>query len=298
MRQSADNIKKLSLELGGNAPFIVFDDADIDTAIEGAIASKYRNAGQTCVCVNRFLVQDGIHDEFANRLAQLKIGNGMAEDTQIGPLINEQARVKVGDLPHTSKVRGQTAIAPILGVSVPSEGQGFEGYRQTMSWVAIYWLAMIMVAINCHQLFILGSDQAHQLKTWRWGRREWRFLGYGIVLGLIIVVLLIPFIVVGLALWSLFDSDTVAERVFSVLLMILLAYLMARLMLVFPAIAVGEKFSWSDARRLSARFQYRLILLIGLLPLVTSTVIEFIPNQDVPWVYALTHLIWLPVLAF
>lgn len=189
-------------------------------------------------------------------------------------------------------------IAPVLGVSAPPEDQPFDGYWQTMSWVAIYWLAMIMVAVNCHQLFILGLEQLHQLNTWRWGRREWRFLGYGILFALILMVLLIPFIVVGMATWSLLDNDVIAEWVFMFLLMIPLAYLMARLMLVFPAIAVGEAFSWSDARRLSARFQYRLILLIGLLPLVTSTLIAFIPNQDVPWVYAVTHLIWLPVLAF
>src|SRR3982750_2181368 len=81
MRQSADTIKKLSLELGGNAPFIVFDDADIDAEVEGAIASKYRNAGQTCVCANRIYAQDGIYDEFVSRLAKkvmdLKVGNGV-----------------------------------------------------------------------------------------------------------------------------------------------------------------------------------------------------------------------------
>ncbi|MCH8553500.1 MAG: hypothetical protein LAT62_16300 [Natronospirillum sp.] len=189
-------------------------------------------------------------------------------------------------------------VAPFLGVSVPPEGQPFDGYWQTMAWIAIYWLAMIMVAINCHQLFILGPEQSHQLKTWRWGRREWRFLGYGIVFALILMVLSIPFVVAGMATWSLFDNDVIAEWVFMVLLMIPLAYLMARLMLVFPAIAIGETFSWSDARRLSAHFQYRLILLIGLLPLVTSTLTQLIPNQDVPWVYTVTHLIWLPVLAF
>ena len=99
LRQSADTIKKLSLELGGNAPFIVFDDADLDAAVEGAIASKYRNAGQTCVCANRLYVQAGVHDAFADRLArrvaQFKVGAGTEPDVTIGPLIDEAAIAKV-----------------------------------------------------------------------------------------------------------------------------------------------------------------------------------------------------------
>jgi len=98
MRQCADTIKKLSLELGGNAPFIVFDDANIDKAVEGAIASKYRNSGQTCVCVNRFLVQDGVYDEFATKLTAaveaMKVGNGVDEGVVQGPLINEAGVAK------------------------------------------------------------------------------------------------------------------------------------------------------------------------------------------------------------
>ncbi|WP_456280905.1 NADP-dependent succinate-semialdehyde dehydrogenase [Cupriavidus sp. JZ107] len=99
MRQSADTIKKLSLELGGNAPFIVFDDADLDAAVEGAIASKYRNAGQTCVCANRLYVHDKVYDAFARKLvaavAQLKVGNGVEPRVLQGPLINEDAVAKV-----------------------------------------------------------------------------------------------------------------------------------------------------------------------------------------------------------
>jgi succinate-semialdehyde dehydrogenase/glutarate-semialdehyde dehydrogenase len=99
MQQSAPTIKKLSLELGGNAPFIVFDDADIDAAVEGAIASKYRNAGQTCVCANRLYVQDGIYDKFAEKLvaavAKLKVGNGQDAGVTQGPLIEEKAVLKV-----------------------------------------------------------------------------------------------------------------------------------------------------------------------------------------------------------
>ena len=98
-KQSADTLKKLSLELGGNAPFIVFDDADLDAAVEGAIASKFRNTGQTCVCVNRFLVQDGVYDAFTRKLAdavrKLRVGNALAGEVDQGPLINEAALGKV-----------------------------------------------------------------------------------------------------------------------------------------------------------------------------------------------------------
>ncbi len=99
MRQSADTVKKISLELGGNAPFIVFDDADVDAAVEGAMVSKYRNAGQTCVCANRILVQSGVHDAFAARLATeagtLKVGAGVEAGVQQGPLIDTAALEKV-----------------------------------------------------------------------------------------------------------------------------------------------------------------------------------------------------------
>ncbi|MBZ2207945.1 NADP-dependent succinate-semialdehyde dehydrogenase [Massilia soli] len=99
MQQCAPTIKKVSLELGGNAPFIVFDDADIDAAVEGAIASKYRNAGQTCVCANRLYVQDGIYEQFAEKLVaavdKLKVGNGVDAGVTQGPLIEEKAVVKV-----------------------------------------------------------------------------------------------------------------------------------------------------------------------------------------------------------
>ncbi len=99
MAQSAPTIKKLSLELGGNAPFIVFDDADIDSAVDGAMASKYRNAGQTCVCANRIYVQDGVYDvftqKFAAKVKQLKVGNGFTEGVTTGPLIEDAAIDKV-----------------------------------------------------------------------------------------------------------------------------------------------------------------------------------------------------------
>jgi succinate-semialdehyde dehydrogenase/glutarate-semialdehyde dehydrogenase len=99
MAQSAPSVKKLSLELGGNAPFIVFDDADVDSAVEGAMASKYRNAGQTCVCANRIYVQDGVYDEFVKKFSAkvktLKVGNGFEEGVSQGPLIEDAAVDKV-----------------------------------------------------------------------------------------------------------------------------------------------------------------------------------------------------------
>ena len=99
MKQCADTMKKVSFELGGNAPFIVFDDADLDAAVAGAMASKYRNTGQTCVCANRILVQDGVYDAFAAKLAEavkkLVVGPGLKGETQQGPLINAQAVEKV-----------------------------------------------------------------------------------------------------------------------------------------------------------------------------------------------------------
>ena len=111
LRQSADTVKKLSLELGGNAPFIVFDDADLDAAVDGAIASKYRNAGQTCVCANRIYVQDGVYDAFAEKLAakvaQFKVGPGTEKGVTIGPLIEEAAMKKVEE--HIADALGKGA---------------------------------------------------------------------------------------------------------------------------------------------------------------------------------------------
>lgn len=99
MEQCAGTVKKVSLELGGNAPFIVFDDADLEAAVEGAIASKYRNTGQTCVCANRFLIQDAVYDDFAERLCKavsdLKVANGFEDGAQQGPLIDTAAVEKV-----------------------------------------------------------------------------------------------------------------------------------------------------------------------------------------------------------
>lgn len=124
MRQCASTVKKISLELGGNAPFIVFDDADLEAAVAGAIASKYRNAGQTCVCANRLLVQAGIYDRFATRLAevvsQMKVGDGLETDTKIGPLIDEHAIAKVEQ--HVADALGKGAKLVTGGARVAGAG--------------------------------------------------------------------------------------------------------------------------------------------------------------------------------
>ncbi len=112
--QCAPTVKKLSMELGGNAPFIVFDDADLDAAVAGAIASKYRNAGQTCVCANRLLVQDGVYDAFAEKLAvavaQLKVGNGLEPGVTQGPLIDAPALAKVEELVADALAKGARLV--------------------------------------------------------------------------------------------------------------------------------------------------------------------------------------------
>ena len=115
MRQAAGTVKKLALELGGNAPFIVFEDADLDAAVAGALASKYRNSGQTCVCANRILVQDTIYGRFALKLAaevgKLKVGEGTEEGVTQGPLINEQAIDKVEGHVQDAVAKGARIIA-------------------------------------------------------------------------------------------------------------------------------------------------------------------------------------------
>jgi succinate-semialdehyde dehydrogenase/glutarate-semialdehyde dehydrogenase len=111
LAQGAGTLKRVSLELGGNAPFIVFDDADLDAAVEGALASKYRNSGQTCVCANRVFVQDTIYDAFAEKLAaavaQLKVGDGFTPEVETGPLISAAALQKVEA--HVADALGQGA---------------------------------------------------------------------------------------------------------------------------------------------------------------------------------------------
>ena len=114
LEQCAKTVKKTSMELGGNAPFIVFDDADLEPAVKGAIASKYRNAGQTCVCANRILVQDGVYDAFVKRLAEavrdLKVGDGFKEGTVIGPLIDQKAVAKVEEHVEDALAKGAKVV--------------------------------------------------------------------------------------------------------------------------------------------------------------------------------------------
>jgi succinate-semialdehyde dehydrogenase/glutarate-semialdehyde dehydrogenase len=115
MQQCAPTLKRLSLELGGNAPFIVFDDADLDAAVEGLMISKFRNTGQTCVCANRVLVQASVHDAFVEKLtaavAKLTVGDGLADGAQQGPLINEAAAAHLEALIADAVTRGGRVLA-------------------------------------------------------------------------------------------------------------------------------------------------------------------------------------------
>ena len=130
MAQSAPTVKKMSLELGGNAPFIVFEDADIDSAVEGAFASKYRNAGQTCVCTNRFYVQEAVYDEFVKKFAAkvqtAKVGNGFEDGVNQGPLIEEAALVKVQRHVDDAVAKGGRVLVGGKRLSSMGSGQFFE----------------------------------------------------------------------------------------------------------------------------------------------------------------------------
>jgi succinate-semialdehyde dehydrogenase/glutarate-semialdehyde dehydrogenase len=130
MAQSAPTVKKMSLELGGNAPFIVFDDADIDSAVEGAFASKYRNAGQTCVCSNRFYVQEGVYDafvaKFAAKVRTAKVGNGFEEGVNQGPLIEEAALEKVQRHVDDAVAKGGKVLTGGKRLSSLGSGQFYE----------------------------------------------------------------------------------------------------------------------------------------------------------------------------
>ncbi len=127
MKQSSSTLKKLSLELGGNAPFIVFDDADVDAAVAGAIASKFRSSGQTCVCANRIYVQEGIYDEFVNKFAEkvksFKVGNGFENGVTHGPLIHDRAVSKVES--HVKDAVSKGASLLIGGQKLPDLGANF-----------------------------------------------------------------------------------------------------------------------------------------------------------------------------
>ena len=131
LKQCADTVKKTSMELGGNAPFIVFDDADIEQAVSGALVSKFRNAGQTCVCTNRVMVQAAVYDEFADKLAaavaNLKLGPGEEEQTDIGPLVNEKAVASVEALVQSATAEGARIV---VGGSRSERGECF--YQPTV----------------------------------------------------------------------------------------------------------------------------------------------------------------------
>ncbi|MDF1856260.1 NAD-dependent succinate-semialdehyde dehydrogenase [Pseudooceanicola sp.] len=125
LKQAADQVMKCSMELGGNAPFIVFDDADLDAAVEGAIMCKFRNNGQTCVCANRIYVQAGVYDDFAKRLtkrvSQMQVGDGLTAGTDLGPLINADAIIKVQEHLADAQSKGATMI---YGDGKPAQGPG------------------------------------------------------------------------------------------------------------------------------------------------------------------------------
>lgn len=127
MKQSSSTLKKLSMELGGNAPFIVFDDADLDAAVTGAIASKFRSSGQTCVCANRIYVQKGIYDSFVEKFTEkvkgFKVGNGFEEGITHGPLIHDRALSKVAQ--HVEDAQGKGAKITIGGQKMPDLGSNF-----------------------------------------------------------------------------------------------------------------------------------------------------------------------------
>jgi succinate-semialdehyde dehydrogenase/glutarate-semialdehyde dehydrogenase len=129
LQQSAASVKKVSMELGGNAPILVFDDADLDQAVAGALASKYRNAGQTCICVNRVLVQESIYEEFIDRfvaaVAKFKLGNGLREQTSVGPLITARAANDVHE-----KVKDAVAAGATIALGGEPAGELGECFYQ------------------------------------------------------------------------------------------------------------------------------------------------------------------------
>ncbi len=197
MERCAGTVKKLSLELGGNAPFIVFDDADLDEAVAGAIASKYRNMGQTCVCANRLLVQDGIYEAFAARLRDavgaLKVAPGLEEGAQQGPLIDTAAVMKVEDhiadaLGKGARVvvggrrhsRGGTFFEPTVLIEVPPSAKVM--HEETFGPVA-----PLFRFVDETQAIALANDTALGLAAYFYSRdvgRVWRVaegLEYGIV---------------------------------------------------------------------------------------------------------------------
>jgi succinate-semialdehyde dehydrogenase/glutarate-semialdehyde dehydrogenase len=197
MEQCAGTVKKTSMELGGNAPFIVFDDADLDAAVVGAMASKYRNAGQTCVCANRLLVQDSVFDAFTEKLVAaveaLKVGNGADDGVQIGPLINDEAVAKVTELVEQATAKGAKVLTGGVG---GSHGDGFFSptvLSEVTDTMEIYHeeifgpVATLVRFSTEEEAIRMGNDTPFGLSAYFYARdvgRIWRVaegLDYGIV---------------------------------------------------------------------------------------------------------------------
>jgi len=197
MRQASENVTKVSLELGGNAPFIVFDDADIDAAVQGAIASKFRNAGQTCVCANRVLVQSDIVDQFTERLVakvrEFTIAPGMQEGTDIGPLINAAGHAKVSKLVEDATAAG---ARPHIGGKPSSVGDLFyeptilTGVKPEMAIATteVFGPIVSIIAFDSEEEAIqIANDTPYGLAAYFYARdmgRIWRVmegLEYGMV---------------------------------------------------------------------------------------------------------------------
>ncbi|WP_424830220.1 NAD-dependent succinate-semialdehyde dehydrogenase [Ruegeria sp.] len=197
IKQCADTVKRTSMELGGNAPFIVFDDANLDDAVEGAIASKYRNAGQTCVCANRFFVQAGIHDAFVEaltkRVKELRVGDGFGNGVQIGPMIDQPAVEKVEELLADAEARGgQTHVGGkrhTLGLSFfePTIVTGVTPEFQIFNEEIFGPVAAIVKFRDPEEMYEMANDTPFGLAAYFFGQnlgRVWRTaeaLDFGIV---------------------------------------------------------------------------------------------------------------------
>jgi succinate-semialdehyde dehydrogenase/glutarate-semialdehyde dehydrogenase len=197
MKQCADTVKRTSMELGGNAPFIVFDDADLDKAVEGAMASKYRNAGQTCVCANRLFAQEGIYDAFVEKLAvavkKLNVGDGRAPGVEIGPLIDEAAARKVETLVADATAKGARVVTGgkrhALGRTFfePTILADVKGGMRVLSEEIFGPVAPVVRFKTEEEAVRLANDTEYGLAAYFYGRdiaRVWRVaeaLEYGIV---------------------------------------------------------------------------------------------------------------------